>query len=167
MHRFSKELKILIGVFLIVLSVGYFTGVLFIKHTTEFSPKGIQEIYLGNENVEQAKVMKFKKSKQEIITLIHTHILSLSVIFFIIGILLLTTNLPNNYKILLITEPLISLLITFGGIFLLWKGYYLMKYIIIFSGILMSFSYTITVLILFYCLFTNQKDHKSNLYHHL
>ncbi|MFD2432291.1 hypothetical protein ACFSO9_01310 [Mesonia maritima] len=85
LHTFPKALKLLIGTFLIVLSVGYFTGLTFVGETTSNSAKGIQENYLGNENDENAEVMKFKKSEREMLTIVHTHILSMSVIFFFSG----------------------------------------------------------------------------------
>jgi hypothetical protein len=150
---FSKELRILIGVFLIVLSIGYFTGIVFVESTTNFSVNGIEETYLGNEQIEDAEIMKFKKSKRGIITLIHTHILSLSVIFFIVGLLLQTSTIKPKHKLFLSIEPFISLIVTFGGIYLLWSGVLWMKYVIIISGVLMTLSYTFSVIILMYQLF--------------
>ena len=92
--EFPKEVKLLIGAFLIVLSVGYFTGFRFVNETTENTPTGIQENYLGNEDDLEAEVMKFKKPKREMLTIIHTHILSMAVIFFILGGLVSSAKLP-------------------------------------------------------------------------
>lgn len=77
-----KELRLFIAVFVIVLSVGYFTGLLFIQETESTTPAGIEENYLGNEDDEEAEVMKFKKGEREMLTVIHTHVLSMSFIFF-------------------------------------------------------------------------------------
>ena len=44
-----KELKLLIGAFIIVLSIGFYTGLLFVGETSSTSPNGIEEQYLGNE----------------------------------------------------------------------------------------------------------------------
>jgi hypothetical protein len=38
-------------------------------------------------------------------------------------------------------EPFLSIILTFGGIYLLWSGIAWFKYVIIFSGILMTFSF--------------------------
>jgi hypothetical protein len=116
--EFPKEVKLLIGAFLIVLSVGYFTGFRFVNETTENTPTGIQENYLGNEDDLEAEVMKFKKPKREMLTIIHTHILSMSVIFFILGGLVSFAKLPAWLKKSLMLEPLLSVLLTFGGIYL-------------------------------------------------
>ena len=55
-----KEIKLLIGVFVIVLSIGFFSGLLFVGETSSANPNGIEEQYLGNEHDEDAEVMKFK-----------------------------------------------------------------------------------------------------------
>lgn len=150
---FSKELKVLITAFLVVLSIGFYSGLFFVNTTSKMTPKGVQENYLGNENNEDAIVMKFKKSKREIISIVHSHILSMSMIFFFVGLILLTTNLNSKFQLFLIIEPFISIILTFGGIYLLWKGFTFMKYIIIFSGTLMTLTYTTSVFIILKQLF--------------
>lgn len=150
---FSKELKRLITAFLVVLSIGFYSGLFFVNTTSKMTPKGIQENYLGNENDEDATVMKFKKSKREIISIVHSHILSMSMIFFFVGLILLTTNLNSKLKLFLIIEPFVSIILTFGGIYLLWKGFTFMKYMIIFSGTLMTLTYTTSVFIILKQLF--------------
>ena len=145
---FPKELKLLIGAFIVVLSIGFFTGLLFVGETSSANPNGIEEQYLGNEHDEEAKIMKFKKSDQEMLTLVHNHILSMSIIFFLVGSILSTTQLNRKLKLFLMIEPFVSVLLTFGGIYLLWKGTLWMTYIVMFSGVLMTLSYTLSVLII-------------------
>ena len=154
---FSKELKLLIGAFIIVLSIGFFTGLLFVGETSSANPNGIEEQYLGNESDEDAEIMKFKKSDQEMLTLVHNHILSMSIIFFLVGMILSTTKLNKKLKLFLMIEPFASVLLTFGGIFLLWKGLLWMKYIIMLSGALMTLTYTISVIIIFVQLFKKKE----------
>lgn len=149
-HQFSKELKLLISVFLLTLSIGFYGGITFVNDTTSSSPKGIEQRYLGNEEDENATKMMFKKSSGEIKTLVHNHILSLSVIFFIVSLILLTTSIDSKVKLFLIIEPFISILCTFGGIYLMWlTEISWIKYIIMISGILMTLTYTITVFTIF------------------
>ncbi|MCG9971053.1 hypothetical protein [Christiangramia crocea] len=151
--RLPNEIKSFIAVFVLVLSVGYFTGLLFVGQTETTTPEGIEENYLGNEDVEDAEVMKFKKGEREMLTIIHTHILSMSFIFFLLGGILLLTRLPKKLKFFLIIEPFFSILLTFGGIYLMWKGLLWMKYIVILSGILMTSVFIASILIIFYQLF--------------
>lgn len=156
-HTFSKELKLLIGTFIIVLSIGFYSGLLFVNNTSSASLKGIEENYLGNESDENATVMKFKKSEREMLSIVHSHILSMAMIFFFVGLILLTTSINSKLKMFLIIEPFLSIIVTFGSIYLLWKGITFMKYIIIISGSLMTISYTAMIIIILKELYKSQK----------
>lgn len=147
-HKLPSELKLLIGAFIIVLSIGFYTGLLFVEKTSSANPHGIEEQYLGNEQDEDVDVMRFKKSDNEMLTLVHNHILSMSVIFFLLGLLVSITKLGKKIKLFLMVEPLLSVFLTFGGLYLLWKGMLWMKYIVMFSGMLMTFSFTLSVFII-------------------
>ncbi|MCD2259670.1 hypothetical protein [Psychroserpens luteolus] len=161
LYTFPKEIKLLIASFIIVLSVGFYTGLLFVGETSSANPNGIEEQYLGNEDDEDATVMKFKKNEQQMLTLVHGHILSMSIIFFLVGLILSTTKLSKKLKAILIVEPFISVLLTFGGIYFLWKGVFWMKYIVMISGTLMTLTYTTSVLIILYQLIKPKKVLKT------
>ncbi|TGV04554.1 hypothetical protein [Flavivirga rizhaonensis] len=143
-----KEIKLLIGAFIIILSVGFYTGLLFVGETSSANPNGIEEQYLGNEDDENAEVMRFKKSDQEMLTLVHNHILSMSIIFFLVGLIVSITKLNKKLKSFLIVEPFISVILTFGGLYMLWTGVLWMKYVVMFSGILMTLTFTVSVLVI-------------------
>jgi hypothetical protein len=147
-YKLSKELKWLVAAFVIVLSIGFYSGLLFVGETSSANPNGIEEHYLGNESDEEAMIMKFKKSEQEMLTLVHNHILSMSIIFFLVGILLSITKLNKKLKLFLMIEPFISVILTFGGLYLLWKELLWMKYIVMCSGILMTLTFTISVAVI-------------------
>lgn len=142
--NFPKEVKGLIMAFIICLSIGYYTGIRFVNDTSNSNPQGIEERYLGNEADENALVMKFKKSKGEILTLVHNHILSLSIIFFLLGGLVATTKLNKKVKLFLMIEPFVSVLCTFGGIYFMWTGLTWMKYIVMISGVFMTLTFTLS-----------------------
>jgi len=152
-HTFSKELKLLIGAFIIVLSIGFFTGLLFVGKTSSANPNGIEEQYLGNESDENVEIMKFKKSDREMLTLVHNHVLSMSIIFFLLGAILSVTQLNKKWKLFLMVEPFASVILTFGGIYLLWKGFLWMKYIVVLSGTLMALTFTASIVIILIQLF--------------
>ena len=145
---FPKEIKVLIAAFIIVLSVGFYTGLFFVGNTSGAQPNGIEEQYLGNENDETATVMKFRKSEQEMLTLVHNHILSMSIIFFLVGLILSTTKLNRKLKLFLIVEPFLSVILTFGGLYLLWSGQLWMKYVVMLSGLLMALTFTCSIVII-------------------
>ena len=149
-YKLPKEIKLLVGTFLIILSVGFYTGLLFVNETSSVTPSGIQENYLGNENDEEVQVMKFKKPEKEMLSIVHSHVLSMSMIFFLLGLVLSITNLPKSLKLFLMIEPFLSIIMTFGGIYLLWKDMLWMKYIVMFSGALMTISFTVSILIILF-----------------
>lgn len=148
-----KEIKLLIGVFVIVLSIGFFSGLLFVGETSSANPNGIEEQYLGNEHDEDAEVMKFKKSEKEMLSLVHSHVLSMSIIFFLLALIVSITKLKKQLKTFLMVEPLISVVLTFGGLYFLWAGILWMKYIVMFSGTLMTLSFLLSVVIILKQLF--------------
>ena len=100
-----KEIKLLIGAFIIVLSIGFYTGLLFVSETSSTNPNGIEEQYLGNEADEDATIMRFKKSEKEMLSIIHSHMLSMSIIFFLVGFILSITKLNRKMKLFLMIEP--------------------------------------------------------------
>ena len=155
-ETFPKELKLLIATFIIVLSVGFYTGLLFVGETSSANPDGIEEQYLGNEDDVEARVMKFKKNEQQMLTLVHGHILSMSIIFFLTGLILVTTRLNLKLKLFLIIEPFASVILTFGGLYFLWKGILWIKYIVMFSGVLMTVCYSMAVIIILKQLFKSR-----------
>ncbi len=146
----ARPLQLLILLFAVVLSIGYFSGIVFVNETTAATTQGVVENYNGNEDNEEADEMKFKKSSHEMLNIIHTHILSMSVIFFTLALLVYGTRCPAKVKNTLMIEPLISVLVTFGGIYLIWIGYDWMSYVVMISGALMSLSFGLSVLLISY-----------------
>ncbi|MCL6265252.1 hypothetical protein [Flagellimonas myxillae] len=139
---FPREIRLFVAAFVVVLSIGFFTGLLFVKQTESITPAGVEENYLGNEENEAAEIMKFKKGEREMLTIVHTHILSMAFIFLLLGGLVWITKFPKNWKLFLTIEPFFSAVLTFGGIYLMWMGILWMKYVVIFSGILMTVTFT-------------------------
>jgi len=139
--QFSKEIRILITAFVITLNIGFFTGLNFVNETSTFQPGGIETNYLGNEDNENAEIMQFKKSKKDILTVVHNHILSMSIIFLLLGVLLSFTSINKKLMKVLILEPFISIVLTFGGIYILWTGILWFKYVIMISGIALTISF--------------------------
>ncbi len=156
LQTFPKYVKLFIASFVVVLSIGYSTGLLFVRQTQSVSPDGIEQNYLGNEDIENVKVMKFEKGAREMLTIIHTHILSMSFIFFFLGGLLAMTSIPKRWKVFLMIEPFFSILITFGGIYFMWMGVIWLKYIVMLSGVLMTLAYFVSAGVVLYECFKNK-----------
>lgn len=155
-HQLPKPAKLLVAFFILTLSFGYFTGLMFVNENTNSTVNGIEQHYLGNEADEEAEEMKFKKAEKEIITTVHNHVTSMSLIFLALGGILLLTSIPKGLKKFLIVEPFISIVLTFGGIWLLWGGVLWFKYIIIVSGILLTVTFTTSVVLILLQLFKKE-----------
>tara|TARA_X000001036_G_C20536644_1_gene748523 strand:- start:184 stop:681 length:498 start_codon:yes stop_codon:yes gene_type:complete len=147
-YSLPREVKNLIVPFIIVLSIGYFVSILLVDHTSSLTPSGIEKNYLGNELSEISDNFKFKKSTYQIYNLIHSHIISMSIIFFVIGLLLIITDLNYHFKWFLMIEPFFSIILTFGGIYMLWNGITWMKYIIFISSLLMAIVFFISCFVI-------------------
>lgn len=156
-HQFPKEIKVVIIAFISVLSIGFYGGLSFVNTTTSMQVKGIETHYLGNEDDEEAIDMKFKKSEREILTVVHNHMLSLSVIFLLLSLILSTTSINKKLKYFLMVEPFLSIVFTFGGIYFLWKGFTWVKYIIIISGFFMTLSFVVSTLSIIYQILFSKK----------
>ena len=150
LQTLPKHIKLFIAAFVIVLGIGYGSGLLFINNTNSNSPDGMEENYLGNEKDENSPVMKFKKSEREMLSILHNHILSTSFIFFFLGGLLALTSLPKKIKSFLMLEPFLSILLTFGGIYLMWNGILWMKYVVMISGIVMTGVFIVGAILILY-----------------
>src|SRR4051812_36381637 len=85
----------------IVQLVGYTTSLLFVHHTTGMTPAGVATHYRGNgadsgaSEVAEA-AMEFPKSFAEMLTITHTHLLSMAVIFVLSGLGLALCERPSE-----------------------------------------------------------------------
>ncbi len=140
----DSTLKIFITAFLVVLTAGYMVGLLFIGHTTSGSAQGLTEEYRGSP--EGREEIKYAKSPDEMYILLHNHILSLSLVFFVVGgIFSFSSIVPAGLKRFLIVEPIVAIATTFGGIWLTRYISEIFSWLVIFSGISMAACYGIMV----------------------
>ena len=147
---FSGELKALITLYLLITTVGFISALQFVNVTSEGTPTGIQENYLGNEDDLEAEELKFAKSEKQILNIIHSHMLAMGMLFLILAFLVYLTPQGGILRKTLLFEPLISVFLTFGGIYFLWKGILWMRYVIMVSGIFMTLSYILSTFLIVY-----------------
>jgi len=100
--------------------VGYTTSLLFIHHTTGMTPAGVAARYRGSDADSSDAAMQFPKSFAEMLTITHTHLLSMAVIFVISGLgLALCTHPGERWRRFLIAEPFVALLVSFSAMWLM------------------------------------------------
>ncbi len=104
----------------IVQLVGYTTSLVFVWHTTHLTPVGVADRYRGVDPDSAAGAMQFPKSRAEMLTITHTHLLSMAMIFVLSGAALLLCSRPGErWKRFLVVEPFIALLVSFSAMWLM------------------------------------------------
>jgi hypothetical protein len=104
----------------IVQLVGYTTSLLFIHHTTEMTPGGVVARYRGSDSLATDSAMQFPKSFAEMMTITHTHLFSMAVIFVLSGLALALCSRPSErWRRALIVEPFMALLVSFSAMWLM------------------------------------------------
>ncbi|MDH7605194.1 MAG: hypothetical protein QHH13_09855 [Melioribacter sp.] len=119
----NSSLKKFIAVYTIVISIGVGTGLAFLNHTTSFSPKGTIERFNGDKKSIDSDFEvpeNYPKPISELLITTHNHILGLAFIFFSIGLIFYFNSIINGrLKLFIMTEPLVSIIISFGSIWLM------------------------------------------------
>lgn len=104
----------------IVQLVGYTTSLAFVWHTTRLVPAGVVARYRGAATDSVAAAMQFPKSFSEMLSITHTHLLSMAVIFLVNGVALAFCRRPaERWRRLLIVESFVALLVSFSAMWLM------------------------------------------------
>ena len=104
----------------VVQVVGYTTSLLFIHHTTGMTPLGVAEHYRGSDPAASDAAMQFPKTYAEMLTITHTHLLSMAAIFVFSGFALALCERPSElWRRRLIVEPFVALLVSFASMWLM------------------------------------------------
>lgn len=105
----------------IVQVVGYTTSLIFVWHTTWLVPHGVAARYRGADvDSTSTAAMQFPKSFGEMLTITHTHLLSMAVIFVFTGIgVALCARISPRWQRILIAEPFGALLVSFSAMWLM------------------------------------------------
>jgi len=153
----NNNIKKLFIYYLLTLGVGFSLGVLYVYLNSEFSSNGMVEQYLGNEEEEDERwndpKYDYKPSKtlKDLVSHTHEHITMFSLIFLSLGFIFSYNSIiTGSWKTFLILEPFISIIITFGGFFIIRYININFSYIIIISSLLM---YLCFYIMLFVCLY--------------
>ena len=154
LYQLNRELKLFLTIFLIVLSIGVMFGLVFLFHTTSFDKDATSERLIESEQLieEDFGINESKaKSTSELLMTTHNHILGFTFIFFFTGGIFYFNSLVNVFwKTLLITEPLISTVLSFGSLWLVRFFGSDWIYLTILSSVLLYSAFFIMVVISIY-----------------
>jgi hypothetical protein len=122
-------------------------GLTFISQTTNYSPKGAIERFNGSQQSADDDLGipdKYPKSITEMLMTTHNHVIGFSFIFLSIGIIFYFNSLVEGFwKKFLMFEPLFSIIVSFGSIWLMRFVDKNFVYLTILSAVLMYVSYFI------------------------
>ena len=104
-------------------AIGYTTSLIYVWHTTRMVPAGVSTHYRGADSTATEGAMEFPKSFAEMLTITHTHLLSMAAIFALSGACLaLCTRPSERWRRFLIGEPFVALLVSFTSMWLMRYG---------------------------------------------
>lgn len=137
-----RDAKVLLTAFLVTLSLGYASGLSFVYHTTRMVPRGIAAHYAGSPRETE---MAFPKSSGELLQTTHNHVLSLAVVFALVGALLLGTGAPPRLRGALVVESFAAILTSFGSLWLVRYVSPLFAWLLLVSGAAMAATFLLSV----------------------
>lgn len=144
-----SELKKMCLMILIVLSLGMCLGIYFIKLNSSFKPKSVVEHYNGSElSSEDEFGISYAKNMKEITLTVHTHVMSFTFVFTILGFIFYGVNsISQKLKQFLLIEPFLSIITTFGSMYLIRFVHSDFVYLMIFSSTVLYVSFFAMVFI--------------------
>ena len=152
LYEFPNKLKLLCFLTVFNITVGVGVGLYYVGYTTQYSSIGTSEHFAGSKVSDDFDIPdKYPKPISELLNTTHIHIISMTFIFLIIGgIFYFNSIITGSMKTILIIEPFISIIVTFGGIWLVRFIHPGFSYLVILSGILMYLSFIIMASTIFY-----------------
>ncbi|MBD3297285.1 MAG: hypothetical protein GF341_01415 [candidate division Zixibacteria bacterium] len=144
LRTWPRYLQYFVAAFVVVGLAGYAAGLGYIAVVTGPSPEDVGDHYHGNE-----AEMSFGKSTGEMLTIIHTHLLGMGVLFLAVGLLFAASDFPTRLKGAVMVETMLTLFTTFGGLYVVSIGWRAWLWVVYPSSVLMVIGYlTMSVAIL-------------------
>lgn len=135
--------------FLVMITIGYAIGILFVDHTSGGTREGLAEQFRGSGESAGGGELRYEKGPDEMYIFLHNHILSLSLIFFAVGgIFSFSSIAKGGVKAFLMIEPLVAIGTTFGGIWLMRFVSPAFSTLVVVSGVTMLLCYATMIVLL-------------------
>ena len=167
LRNLSKEFRWLAAAIMLTLAIGYAHALGYVYLTTGVVPKGIDERFRGtsqvadtsssaalpSEELEDSSMaaaapaapptitgeIEYQKSLAEMLNIIHTHILSMTFLFALSGIItLMTASTGTRFRKFVVIEPFAGILVTFAGLWLTRYVHPAFSRLVALSGITMA-----------------------------
>ena len=167
LYELNSSLKTLLICFLVVLSIGVALGILYIYLTTSMTIEGTEIRYAGDivadEYDPEIDVLEnYPKSFTELVSHAHKHVVQFTFIFFLTALIFERNSIVSGkLKRFLMIEGFISIILTFGGFFLIRFLSRDFSYLVIFSSSLMYLTFFLMVSFCLYELFFKKSQKRS------
>tara|TARA_B100000131_G_scaffold321768_1_gene373633 strand:+ start:82 stop:597 length:516 start_codon:yes stop_codon:yes gene_type:complete len=167
LYQLNKNIKALCISFLIVLSIGVTMGMIYIYLTTSMTIDGTEVRYAGDNIPENFDpdidvLENHPKSILELVSHAHSHIISFAFIFFLTALIFEKTSIiTGKWKRALMIEAFISIILTFGGFFLIRFIDRSFSYLVITSSTIMYLSFYIMIGVCLYELIFVKDEQKK------
>ena len=160
LYQLNPDLKKLIFLFIFTLTIGVSVGIAYLSQTTNLSAKGTIERYNGDKVQDEFEIPEnYPKSVGELLLTTHNHVISFALIFFAMGFVFYFNSIvKGKFKILLIAEPFVSTVVTFGSLWLVRFVNESFIYLTIISAVLLYVSFYLMSLISMYELIFKKKS---------
>lgn len=121
LYQFPTQLKKLILALLFSLTFGICIGLGFLYYTTSYSPQRATERYNGSQASDEFEIAEnYPKPISEIFITTHNHVIAFTLIFTVVAIIFYFSSVLNGvWKTFLLIEPFISIVISFGSLWLM------------------------------------------------
>ncbi len=165
LSRLEPGLRYFLASFLFLLSLAVISGLIYVAQGTMLEPVGITRHYAGDAaaDLQETDIQEnFPKSVSEMLLTTHSHFAGFAFIFFLTGGLFYFTKTPGTrLKTLLMTEPFLTVFLTFASI---WGVRFLhpsFSYLVMLSATLTYLSFFVMTGILFYELLVKNRMFSS------
>ena len=124
------------------------------NQTTSLSPEGAAERFRGSEELLEDDFdikENYPKSLSEMLMTTHNHVIGFSFIFFTAGLIFyFNSTIKGFWKNFLLIEPFVSIILSFGSIWLMRFIDKSFVYVTIISAVIMYLSYFVMVAVSVY-----------------
>ncbi len=139
-------LKKMLAAFLITLSLAYGLGLGYVYFNTGMTYSGVTADFRGSDTE-----MKFEKPAGEMFQTVHNHMFGLSITFLLTGAIFFFSSMRRGLmKTLILTEPFLSIVLSFGSFFLIRYVSGWWTWLLMLSGFLMALSFLAQVTVSLY-----------------
>ena len=147
LNKLETGLKNFLFYYLVVITIGILVGLVFLGSTTNYSPGGTVEHISGSEQDDDFDIVEsYPKAASDLLITTHNHIMGFAFLILSVGVIFyFNSSITGFWKNLLMIEPLISSVVTFGSIWLIRFIHHEFIWLTIVSSVLLYLSLFIMI----------------------